>query len=93
MGKEKEPEKRGDYRKLCIINHVLHEVYIEVVAVSLLEDKYNGDEEAYIMDMYGYPKEYLEKGYVSWEWFVEIYDYTDEDLGLDMPDIEKMNDI
>ena len=64
-------------------------MYIEVVAVSLLEDKYNGDEEAYIMDMYGYPKEYLENGYVSWEWFVEIYDYTDDEYGLDMPDIEK----
>jgi hypothetical protein len=93
MGKEKEPEKRGDYRKLCIINHVQHEVYIEVVAVSLLESNYNGDEQAYIMDMYSYPKEYLENGYVSWEWFVGIYDYTEEELGLDMPDIEKMNEL
>jgi hypothetical protein len=45
------------------------------------------------MDMYGYPKEYLENGYISWEWFLGIYDYTDEELGLDMPDIEKMNKI
>lgn len=93
MRKEKGPEKRGDYRKLCIINHVQHKVYIEVVAVSLLESDYNGDEQAYIMDMFSYPKEYLENGYVSWEWFVGIYDYTDEELELDMPDIEKMNEI
>ena len=93
MRKEKESEKHGDYRKLCIINHVQHDVYIEVVDVSLLENNYNGDEQAYIMDIYGYPKEYLENGYVSWEWFVSIYDYTDEELGLDMPDIEKMNEI
>jgi len=64
-----------------------------VVAVSFLDENCHGEEEDYIMDMYGYPKEYLEKGYVSWEWFVEIYDYTDEYLGLDMPDIEKMNEI
>jgi hypothetical protein len=93
MRKEKGPEKNGEYRKLCIINHVQHEVYIEMVDVSLLEDKYNGEEEEYIMDMYGYPKEYLENGYVSWEWFMVIYDYTDEELGLDMPDIEKMNEL
>lgn len=68
-------------------------MYIEVVTVSLLEDKYNGEEEAYIMDMYSYTKEYLEKGYVSWEWFIGIYDYTDDEYGLDMPDFEKMNEL
>ena len=93
MGKEKEPEKSGEYRKLCIINHVQHEVYIEMVDVSLLEDKYNGEKEAYIMDMYTFPEDYLEKGYVSWEWFIGIYDYTDDEYGLDMPDIEKINEL
>ena len=92
MTKAQEPEKRGDYRKLCIINHVAHEVYIEVVDVKLLDEKYGGDEEAYIRDMYNLPKDYFEKGYVSWEWFIGIYDYTDEDLGLEMPYIEKINE-
>lgn len=75
MKKEKEPEKSGEYRKLCIINHVQHQVYIEVVSVSLLESMYNGDEQAYIMYMYDFPKEYLENGYVSWEWFLDITVY------------------
>ena len=93
MRKEKEPEKSGEYRKLCIINHVQHEIYIELVEVSYLDEYYAGDEEAYIMDMYNYPKEYLEKNYVSWEWFIRICDYTDKRFGIEMPDIEKINKI
>lgn len=74
MKKEKEPEKHGEYRKLCIINHVQHEVYIEIVKVSKLE-KYGGNEEAYIEDMYGFPHQYLQEGLVTWEWFIDITVY------------------
>lgn len=92
MRKENEAERRGDVLKLCIINHVQHEVYIEVIAVSLLEDKYNGDEEAYIMDMYGFPKEYFKNGYVSWEWFhdITLYGELSDERTTTFSDINKI---
>lgn len=75
MRKEKEPEKSGEYRKLCIISHVQHEVYIDAISVSELESKYNGEEEAFIKDAYDYPDDYLKNGYVTWEWFLSLEAY------------------
>ena len=93
MIKAKEAERRGDYRKLCIINHVQHEVYIEIVEASMLDKKYGGDEEAYIRDLYDFPNDYFENGYVSWEWFVGIYDYTQPTINVLVPDVEQYNEI
>ena len=92
MGKEKEPEKSGEYRKLCIINHVQHEVYIEIVKVSKLEEKYGGEEEKYIEDMYGFPHQYLQEGLVTWEWFLDITVYGElrDERKTTLNDINKL---
>ncbi len=89
MSKEKEPEKSGEYRKLCIINHVQHQVYIEIANVSEVE-KHEG-EESYIEDMYGFPHQYLQEGLVTWEWFTDITVYGElNDTRISLNDINQL---
>ncbi len=52
-------------RRLVIIDHAAHEVFIEDVSEEDLA-KYNGDEQAYIDDNYTFEGEY------SWDWVVGI---------------------
>ena len=84
-------EKQDEYRKLCIINHATHNVLIECVPVSLLDKDYGGEEEAYIRDMFDFTDEEWKNGLISWDWFVDIGDYTDDTLELDLPDLELYN--
>lgn len=58
--------------KICIINHWKHEVYIETVSDTELQEKYNGEEEKYVKDKYGITDEQLKNGEFTWDWFVNI---------------------
>lgn len=52
-----------------------HEVYIDAIPVSYLEEMHNGEEEAFIKESYDFPDEYFKNGYVTWEWFVTLKTY------------------
>lgn len=51
---------------IAIIDHQEHQLFIENINDAELEIKYNGSEEAYIMDKYGFNDEDL----FSWEYLV-----------------------
>ena len=59
-------------RRIAIINHVTHGLYIEDIDEKELEEKYNGDEQAYIDDNYD-----LED--YSWDWITDIIYFPKED--------------
>lgn len=59
-------------RRIAIINHVTHGLYIEDIDEKELEEKYNGDEQAYIEDNYD-----LED--YSWDWITDIIYFPKED--------------
>jgi hypothetical protein len=53
-------------RRIAIIDHDNHELIIEDINEQELEEKYGGDEQAYIDDNY-----YLEN--YSWDWVIEAF--------------------
>lgn len=60
--------------RLAIIDHASHTLFVEDVNETLLEQKYNGEEEAYIKDNYNIGDSF------SWEYIVStqyIPDATD----------------
>lgn len=57
-------------RIIAIISHSAHELIIDVVDVEELENKYDGDEQAYIDD------NYLIDGDYTWDWITDITKYT-----------------
>lgn len=75
MSKEKEAERRGDVLKLCIINHVQHELYLDAIPMAVLENDYEGDEETFLKKMYGFTEEELKEGYVTWDWINTMQAY------------------
>lgn len=60
------------YRKLCIINHNTHQVFIECVPESLIAEKYDYEEENYIRDNYHFTDAEWRTGSITWDWFVEL---------------------
>ena len=52
------------YRRIAIIDHNSHELMIEDINEEELEEKYDGDEQAYINDNYD-----LEN--YSWDWITD----------------------
>jgi hypothetical protein len=67
-------------RRIAIIDHNEHSLYIEDIDEELLESKYGGDEQKYIDDMYD-----LEK--YSWDWIRDI-EYLPQDNEGDFIEIE-----
>lgn len=53
-------------RRIVIIDHVYHVAYIEDINEKELEEKYGGDEQAYIDANYTFEGEY------SWDYVVDI---------------------
>ena len=49
-------------RRIAIIDHAAHELMVEDVNEQELEEKYGGDEQAYINDNYTFEGDY------SWDW-------------------------
>ena len=60
-------------RRIAIINHITHALYIEDVDEKELEEKYNGDEQSYIDDSYELDGDY------SWDWITDIFFFPKED--------------
>ena len=52
---------------LAIIDHNEHQLFIEVADGNEIETKYNGEEEAYIRDKYGFNDDDL----FSWEYLTK----------------------
>ena len=75
-------------RRLAIIDNATHTLYIEDVNEQELEEKYNGEEQAYIDDNYTF-----EGDYYSWDWIVDA-EYIPEggsdpiDLGSVIDDLD-----
>ena len=59
-------------KRLAIIDHANHGLYIEDVDEELLEREYNGEEERYIEDCYTFDGDY------SWDWITDATYITDE---------------
>lgn len=69
-------------RRIAIIDHSAHTLFVEDIDETLLEDRYNGDEQAYIDDNYTFEGEY------SWDYIVDaeylpIDDKTPIDIDFD----------
>jgi len=67
-------------RRICIIDHDTHSAYFEDIDVNVLEEKYNGDEQAYIDDNYDLTD-------YSWDWITDViyYDEDGDTLEVEMP--------
>lgn len=52
-------------RRIAIIDHSAHTLYVEDIDEDVLENDYNGDEQAYIDDNYTFEGEY------SWDYIVD----------------------
>ena len=52
-------------RRIAIIDHNDHELLIEDINEQELEEKYGGDEQAYINDNYTFEGDY------SWDWITD----------------------
>lgn len=68
-------------RRLAIIDHKIHALYIEDVNEEILEGQYGGEEQLYIDDNYS-----LEQ--YSWDWITDIqyfpeFDKTPVDINFD----------
>ena len=58
-------------RRIAIIDHCDHELFIEDINEQELEEKYGGEEEKYIEDNYSFAGEY------SWEWITDTEYYPE----------------
>ena len=61
--------------RLAIIDHITHKLYIEDVDIEVLEKKYNGEEEAFLADAYGF-----KEGDYSWDYITEAAYMSAESL-------------
>ena len=60
-------------RRIAIIDHNEHELLIEDINEQELEEKYGGDEQAYINDNYTFEGDY------SWDWITDTQYYPEGD--------------
>jgi hypothetical protein len=56
---------KGDMRRIAIIDHYSHELMVEDIDEKELEEKYEGNEQAYIHDNYELEGDY------SWDWITD----------------------
>ncbi len=69
-------------RRIAIIDHSEHTLFVEDIDEDVLENEYNGDEQAYIDDNYTFEGEY------SWDYIVDaeylpIEDKTPIEINFD----------
>lgn len=69
-------------RRIAIIDHSAHTLFVEDIDEDVLENDYNGDEQAYINDNYTFEGEY------SWDYIVDaeylpIEDKTPIEINFD----------
>lgn len=60
-----------DITILAVIDHNAHELYIEKASILEIETKYNGEEEDYIKDKYGF----TDTDDWSWEYVTKVIEY------------------
>ena len=71
-------------RRLAIIDHDTHTLYVDDVDEKELEEYYDGDEQAYIEDNYALLNNY------SWDWITDaIYYKKMYETGIDI-DFDKL---
>jgi len=71
-------------RRLAIIDHDTHTLYVDDVDEKELEENYKGDEQAYIEDNYVLLNNY------SWDWVTDaIYYKKMYEIGIDI-DFDKL---
>ena len=71
-------------RRLAIIDHDTHTLYVDDVDEKELEENYKGDEQAYIEDNYALLNNY------SWDWITDaIYYKKMYETGIDI-DFDKL---
>lgn len=69
--------------RIAIIDHEHHRLYIEDVDEEILNEKYNGEEEAYIKDNYD-----LGTDDYTWEYIVGTeYPQTDDPITVEFSDL------
>ena len=69
-------------RRIVIIDHSSHTLYVEDVNENELEMEYGGDEQAYIDDNYTFDGEY------SWDWIIDAeYIAEGESTPIEIGDI------
>lgn len=64
---------------LAIIDHIEHQLFIESVDDNELQEKYNGEEEAYIIDKYEYTESDCKNGVFSWDYISQRVETFGED--------------
>ena len=74
-------------RRLAIIDHASHTLYVEDVNKTELEDNYGGDEQAYINDNYTFDGEY------SWDWIIDAEYFPEGQCESIEIDFEEIGDI
>ena len=73
-------------RRLAIIDHDTHTLYVDDVDEKELEEYYDGDEQAYIEDNYALLNNY------SWDWITDaVYYKKMYETGIDI-DFDKLID-
>lgn len=74
-------------RRIAIIDHSAHTLFVEDIDENVLEDKYNGDEQAYIDDNYTFEGEY------SWDYIIDAEYLPIEDKTPIEIDFDEIGDI
>lgn len=73
-------------RRIAIIDHTNHTLFVEDVNEEILEDQYGGDEQKYIDDNYNL------KGY-SWDWITDAEYFREFEKDPIEINFEDMGDI
>lgn len=60
-------------RRIAIIDHFSHELMVEDINEQELQEKYGGDEQAYIDDNYTFEGDY------SWDWITDTQYFPEGD--------------
>jgi hypothetical protein len=74
-------------RRIAIIDHSAHTLFVEDIDEDVLENEYNGDEQAYIDDNYTFEGEY------SWDYIVDAEYLQMEDKTPIEIDFDEIADI
>lgn len=74
-------------RRIAIIDHSEHTLFVEDIDEDVLENDYNGDEQAYINDTYTFEGEY------SWDYIVDAEYFTTDDKTPIEIDFDEIGDI
>ena len=72
--------------RVAIIDHANHNLFIEDIDENVLEEKYNGEEEAYIKDTYDFEGEWSWDYIVSAQYFPNLWE-VEGPIEIDFEDI------